>query len=39
MNGFANFIYLFGAVTFAAAVPTAMFWLIHKIERPARRRR
>lgn len=39
MNGFANFIYMFGAVSFAVAVPTVLFWVIGQIERPARRRR
>lgn len=38
MSGFESFIYMLGAVTFAAAVPTIMFWLINRIERPRRRR-
>lgn len=39
MSGFANFIYMFGAISFAVAVPTVLFCVIGRIERPARRRR
>ena len=34
MNGFENFIYMFGAVAFAVAIPAIMFWVINRIERP-----
>ena len=38
MTGFEHFIYLLGAVTFAAAVPAFTFWLTDRIEHPRCRR-
>lgn len=39
MSEFEQFIYMFGAIAFAVAIPTAMFLVVGKIEQPRRRRR
>lgn len=39
MNGFEAFIYMLGAVTFSLAIACGALYLVHLIERPARRRR
>lgn len=31
------FVYMVGAITCAAAVPAAMFWVIGRLERPRRK--
>ena len=32
MSGFEQFIYMFGAVSFACAVPAVAFWIVGRIE-------
>lgn len=36
---FEHFIYMFGAVSFAIAVPATAFWLVSRIEHPRRTRK
>lgn len=35
----SGFVYMVGAITCAMAVPTVLFWVIDRVERPRRGRR